>query len=478
MTTGMNFWDADVWSFLIATTILLAGMIAANSLRNIIKPLRTLMIPSSVLGGFIVLFVGFIYKQITGNPMIPQRTLEFLTYHGLGLGFVALSLRKIDKKREGQGHTKSGGFDSGVTIVATYLLQAVLGLVISIGLYFAMGSFSASGLLLPMGYGQGPGQAYTWGRTYENLFGFFNGTSFGLTIAAMGFVSASIGGVFYLNILKKRGKFSGDIGDYVQDDDLSAQIITGKNEIPLSESMDKFTVQVALVFISYFFTFLFMKGVNVIIDTGVLGDFGVNTIRPLIWGFNFIFGTLFAMLLKGLISFLKSKKIIHREYTNNFMQNRISGFMFDLMVVASIAAIDLSAFLHREFVIQLILISLLGAILTYVYLKYLCKRVFFGYEDESFLALYGMLTGTASTGIILLREKDPKFATQAADNLVLSQPWAILFGAPMLLMLSFAPQSVSNSLITMGALSVLFVIMNLICFRKSIFKKSKTKSKL
>lgn len=471
MTTGMNFWDANVWSFFIAVTILLFGMIIANSLRNIIKPLRTLMIPSSVLGGFIILLVGFIYKQVTGNPMIRQHTLESLTYHGLGLGFVALSLRKIDKKKE--GHSKSGGFDSGVTIVATYLLQAVLGLAVSIGLYYAMGSFFASGLLLPMGYGQGPGQAYTWGRTYENLFGFNSGTSFGLTIAAMGFVCASIGGVIYLNILRKRGKFSGDIGNFIKDDDLSAQTITGDNEIPLSESMDKFTVQVALVFIAYFLAFLFMKGINAILNTGVLGDFGFNTIQPLIWGFNFIFGTIFAMLLKSVMTALQSKGIIRREYTNNFMQNRISGFMFDLMVVASIAAIDLSAFLHSEFVIQLTLMSVLGATLTFIYLKFLCKRVFIGYEEESFLALYGMLTGTASTGIILLREKDPKFSTQAADNLVLSQPWAILFGAPMLLMLSFAPQSVSNSLITAGMLSALFVIMNLICFRRSIIKKSK-----
>ena len=471
MTTGMNFWDADVWSFFIAVTILLFGMIIANSLRNIIKPLRTLMIPSSVLGGFIILLVGFIYKQVTGIPMIRQHTLESLTYHGLGLGFVALSLRKIDKKKE--GHSKSGGFDSGVTIVATYLLQAVLGLAVSIGLYYAMGSFFASGLLLPMGYGQGPGQAYTWGRTYENLFGFNSGTSFGLTIAAMGFVCASIGGVIYLNILRKRGKFSGDIGNFIKDDDLSAQTITGDNEIPLSESMDKFTVQVALVFIAYFLAFLFMKGINLILDTGVLGDFGFNTIQPLIWGFNFIFGTIFAMLLKSVMTALQSKGIIRREYTNNFMQNRISGFMLDLMVVASIAAIDLSAFLHSEFVIQLTLMSVLGATLTYIYLDFLCKRVFIGYEEESFLALYGMLTGTASTGIILLREMDPKFSTQAADNLVLSQPWAILFGAPMLLMLSFAPQSVSNSMITAGMLSVLFVIMNLICFRRSIFKKSK-----
>lgn len=473
MTTGMNFWDSDVWSFVIAITILFAGMMTANSLRNVIKPLRTLMIPSSVLGGFIILFVGLIYKLITGNPMIQQNTLESLTYHGLGLGFVAMTLRKIEKRKDRK--SKSGGFDSGITIVATYLLQAVLGLTISITLYHLMGSFAGSGLLLPMGFGQGPGQSYNWGRTYENLYGFKNGTSFGLTVAAMGFVCASIGGVTYLNILRKKGKFSGDIGDFIKDENLSADKISGDNEIPLSESMDKFTVQLALVFIAYILAFLFMKGINLIIETDVLGDFGYNTVRPLIWGFNFIFGTIFAMLLKAVFFGLQKKGIVQREYMNNFLQNRIAGFMFDMMVVASIAAIDLSAFLHSEFIIQLTLLCVLGGVSTYLYLDYLCKKVFPTYEHEAFLSLYGMLTGTASTGIILLREYDPKFTTSAADNLILSQPWAILFGFPMLLLLSFAPQSVLMATISLAILSVLFIVMNLICFRRSLFRK-KSKS--
>ena len=63
-----------------------------------------------------------------------------------------------------------------------------------------------SGILLPLGYGQGPGQAFNWGLTFENSYGFVNGSSFGLTVAAMGFVSASVGGVLYMNVMQKKGK--------------------------------------------------------------------------------------------------------------------------------------------------------------------------------------------------------------------------------------------------------------------------------
>ena len=470
MITGMNLWDTGVWSFVVTITILFSAMMLANILRNTVKFIRRLMIPSAVVGGFIILVINFAVKELTGTALLESATLEMLTYHGLGLGFVAMALRNSEKQVEHKG--QPGGFDSGATVVGGYLLQAAVGLGLSLGLYKILGGFFASGLLLPMGYGQGPGQAYNWGKNYENLFGFEYGTSFGLTVAAMGCVAASVGGIIYLNRMRRKGLLEKELGGDVHDEELTADKITGGNEIPLSESMDKFTVQLALVFIAYTLAYLFMYGINCIIETGILGNFGVNTVQPLIWGFNFLIGTLFALLLKAVLKALQKKKIIKREYCNNFMLNRISGFMFDIMVVASIAAINLSAFAHVEFIVPLILLCVLGAVVTYIYLDYLCKHIYKDFRHEAFLSLYGMQTGTASTGVILLREIDPRFETMAASNLVYHQPWAMVFGFPMMLLMSFAPQSVTNALITLGVVVVLFALMMVINFRHRIFKKA------
>ena len=468
MTTGMNLWDANVWSFLITMTLLFVAMIIANTLRNTIPALRRLMIPSSVLGGFLLLIVNTIFKNCFHIELYQTSMLEILTYHGLGLGFSAMALRNVDKKKDNR--SKTGAFDSGVTVVSTYLLQAVMGLIVTIILFYLINSFFASGILLPMGYGQGPGQAYTWGHTYEASYGFINGTSFGLAVSSMGFVSASIGGVIYLSRMRRKGRFAGETGKDASDEHMTIDQYAGKNEIPLSESMDKFTIQVSLVFFAYILAFLFMKGVNVIVDTGVLGGLG-KTIQSMIWGFQFLFGTIFAILVRTVLNKLRKKEIVKRDYVNNFMMNRISGFMFDIMVIASIAAIDLSAFLTPSFIIPLSIICVLGAVGSYIYLRFICRRVFPMYEDEAFLSLYGMLTGTASTGAILLREVDPKFETQASDNLVYHQPWAILFGFPMFLLLGVAPQSVSKSILTLGICIVLLLVMNIILLRKFIFKK-------
>ncbi len=460
MTSGINFWDTSVWSFVGTLAILFVTMLFANILRHQLSFIRKLMIPSSVLGGFIILLVAFLYKQITGNALFQSSMLEMLTYHGLGLGFAAMSLRELDQEqKEGGGKMKGDAFDTSLNVVGSYLIQGVFGLSVTILLSKVLGSFFASGLILPMGYGQGPGQAYNWGHTYEMNYGFTDGTSFGLTVAAMGFIASSVGGILYLNGLRRKGIIKGDASSY-EEEDLSVQSITGKDEIGLSESMDKFTVQLALVFGSYALAYLFMRGVDAIIETGALGNLGYNTLRPLIWGFNFLFSTVFALLVKAIFRSLQKKGIIKKKYTNTFMQNRIAGFMFDIMVVASIAAINLQAFAHAQFIVPLLIICAGGAALTYIYCNIFCKKVFPAYRHEAFLSLYGMLTGTASTGVILLREIDPQFKTPAANNLVYQQTWSILFGAPMLLLMGFAPQSLTNALITMGVMVVMFFVLN------------------
>ena len=469
----MNLWDFDVWSLLVHLTILLGGMLIANVLRRSIKPLRQSLIPNAVLGGFLILFIDFILKKTLDFHMFGSdtNTLEILTYHGLGLGVVAITLKdenedEIEKKRE-----RSTIFNYGIMVVATYLLQGIIGLFITIGLFYALSNvvFPAAGLILPMGWGQGPGQAYAWGHNYEVTWNFDKGTSFGLTVAAMGFIAASMGGIFYLSRMKKKGMVR-VYEDSEETEDLSAEKITKKGEIPLSESMDKLTVQIALVAVAYSMAYLLMTGFNLIIDTGVLGNFGYNTLQPLVWGFNFLFATFTALLLKMILRKLKKAKLIKREYKNDFLQNRFSGFMFDIMVVASIAAIDLSAFQEHSFIIPLIIMFIIGIIFTYWYCDFVCKRVFPTLRHESFLALYGILSATNSMGFILLREVDPNFKTPVARYVIYQVVYASIFGFPLMLLMGYAPHGVTASIITLGILTAFFAAMNVLLFRKQIFK--------
>ncbi|MBE6539197.1 MAG: hypothetical protein E7674_00460 [Ruminococcaceae bacterium] len=456
----INFWDFSVWGSFMLFAVLLASLLAANILKKSIPFLEKSLIPTSVLGGGILLVIAFVYKLITGDVMFDtaffggngSATLETLTYHTLALGFIATALKttggKLNKKRTAEI------FNTGVTTVGTYLLQAFLGMGITvIAALVVKDFFSSSGILLAFGFGQGTGQAMNYGGIYETDFGFVGGKSFGLTVAAIGFLCASIGGVIHLNILRRKGKIKTvNAGK----NSIIHSEIQSENEIPMQESMDKMTVQIALMAVSYLFAYLLMFGLGKLFPG----------MRSVIYGFNFLLGVLCATLVKLVLNFLNKKKLVKRQYTNNFLLTRAGNFFFDIMVVAGIAAIRLDM-LEKYWGIIAILVSV-GTVSTYAYNYFVAKKLFPEYTQEQFLAMYGMLTGTASTGVILLREIDGEFRTPVSDNLVYQNFPAIVFGFPMMLLATLAPKKPILTLIIFG---LLFAAMNVILFRSYIFKK-------
>ena len=459
-----NFWDYSVWGTLNVVAVLLASLLVGNILKKSVGFLKDSLVPISVIGGGILILVAWVYKLVTGDIMFDTaffgssgtKTLEMFTYHCLALGFIASTLKTGDGKITKERAIEV--FNTGVTTVSTYLLQGVCGMIITIvaARFFIPDFFEAAGVLLPFGYGQGTGQAMNYGGIYENDFGFDGGKSFGLTIAALGFLSASIGGVVHLNLLKRKGVITKKASDRH-----NHEKIEGENEIPMQESIDKMTVQIALIIVTYMITYFLMNGISKLIP-------GMTS---LIFGFNFLLGVLSATLVKETMKFLKKKNAIQREYTNNFLLTRASNFFFDIMVVSGIAAIRLSV-LEQYWGIMLIL-GIVGLFVTYFYNRYVAKTLFPKYAEEQFLMMYGMLTGTASTGTILLREMDGDFETPAADNMVYQNFPAIVFGFPMMLLAMLAPK---KTLLTLGILLVFFIAMNILLFRDRIFKfKKKTK---
>lgn len=457
----MRFWDEAIWTSIYQFGILMSVLLFANMLRRKVSIIRKSLLPSAVIGGLIILILKFIPAF---EAMIDKPFLEMITYHTLGLGFISIAL----KVKEQHNSNKAAFVDTGAVIVSTYVMQGVVGLAITflLSITFMPALFAASGFLLPLGFGQGPGQALNFGTVYQEL-GFTGGPDFGLTIAGVGFLVACIVGVSYMNILKRKHKVV-RAAEPSADDPYTAQLeVASPNEIPLTESVDKFTIQIAIVIFTYFLTYLLLRGLTILVTP--MGDFATNTLIPLLWGFNFLFGTLIAVLIGLVMKFLKKLNIMRRQYPNNFMLNRIGGLMFDLMVIASIAAIDFTNL--KTLFIPLALIAIIGTIATIAYLRFICKRVFPDYEFQAFFSLFGNLTGTASTGMILLREVDDKFETPAATNLVLGSLPAILLGFPLLLLLGVAPLGTVQLMISVAILITMFLIYNVFLLRRQIFKR-------
>ncbi len=467
-----NFYDITIWRSVLLLGLLFGSLLFASILKTLLPFLKKSLIPNSVLGGLILFTISSIVYFTKGEYLFNLvlfskdgsgiALLETLTYHCLAIGFIAMSLRpserKLTKARTGEI------LNSGLTTINTYLLQAIFGIAITLVCATVIHDFAGgSGILLCFGFGQGTGQALNIGSNFDASMGSVGEyKNIGLSLAAIGFLVASIVGVVFINILRKKGKL-----EYKKalETTLSMEDVIGKDETPMNESVDKLSIQIALIILSY----LLAYGIMYLLGNVAFGE-GSNMIGT-IYGFNFLFGVISATLVKFVLNFLKKKGIMKKNYTNTFLLNRISGFAFDLMIVAGICAIQVD--LVSGYIVPIVILSVVGTVVTFLYVLFVSKKLFPDYPYEQFVAFFGMLTGTASTGMILLREADPNLESPVSENLVYQNLPAIVLGFPVLLIagsLTGQPRNLSNTFIMYAVIFAIFVVFNLVLFRKQIFK--------
>ena len=465
----MNYassWDftlanyGPVWSFLVQMGLLLLFLMLGNILRRTIPLFRKCLVPSALLGGAVLLAVDVVCKQL-GFVLVDNRLMQVITYHCLAIGFGAMSL-KTEKSTHKTNRTQVLEF--GALQGGTYMLQASVGLGITLVLFLLTrgGGKVVSyvcGLILPLAYGQGPGNALSWDINFTNTPAaqFAGNGSFGLSLASIGFVVASVFGVLYINLHKKHGNLvirsARPEGEFVDQTNPSG------GEIPDSESVDKFTIQAGFVALAYTLAFGFMCLL------GILSDF-TNSIA---WGFNFLWASLAAMLIRFVVKLLRKYNLMHRVYINNYQMDRISGFSFDLMIVAGVAAIEINDI--KNYILPIVILGILGTTATYIYIRLVAKECFKGFEHEFFLMSFGTLTGTASNGMILMKEVDPGLRTPTSSLYILSNFPAMVMIAPLLFLLGFAGQSLGNAAAAFGIFLTLWLSYTVFLFRRKIFKK-------
>ena len=80
----------DVWHILVQIGIIVLALFIGNTLRNIIPFLKKSFIPSALIGGVLLLIIDYICK-LCGVGFIDQRIMQVVTYHALGIGFIAMT---------------------------------------------------------------------------------------------------------------------------------------------------------------------------------------------------------------------------------------------------------------------------------------------------------------------------------------------------------------------------------------------------
>ena len=400
-----------VIAFGFMATMLLVGVVA----RARIGLFRRLMIPASLLGGllgFLLISAGF------GIGFGPE-DFKLFTLHFFTLSFMSLCLTGPDEMPgKAPPAIFRGALWLSVIWVMSLCLQALLGIGVT-GLLALVGDGAGmspyQGVIVANGFTQGPGQALAYGSIWEQSFGLNDIVSVGLIFASLGFAVSFLVGVPLARWVVSKRAAAGHRSETRQADVLSG-ILNVENREPLGRSIthsanvDSLAYHIGLLGLAYVLTYFYIELMLGLTDGMMLGKMPVATFFS--YNLFFFHGLVVATLLRVIITRLGLAR-----YFDTGTQKMITGTAVDFMIVGTLMSIQLSVL--TTYLVPILVVSGIVSIATLALCFYYGSRSGSELGLIRALTLFGCCTGSAGTGLLLLRIVDPKFSTPIARELAL-----------------------------------------------------------
>lgn len=370
--------------------------------------IKRTFLPAPIIGGLI----GFILMN-TGILGLPYATFERITFHLFSLSFISITYMTMNQPK----NANKGVFKGGLWLALVFGLMIAIQLFVGATVFLGWNLFTNNdilpslGALIAHGFGQGPGQAVAMGTIWQNLgvVGVENAAQYGLFYAAAGYLVAILIGIPYSKHLIKKNKVSYNTLDPNEELNFNNGVIETKQSLPIGyqtshhSNLDTISVHLALTGGTYFLTYLIIYCIDVL-----SGGFTAST-SAIMYGNIFAWGILVAMLIKTIIKKAKFGYIIDDQF-----QKSITGFLVDYLVLSALMAISLAVI--KEGLIPMIINVLIIAFFTFFIVRFLALRSG-KHSYERFMCEFGIVTGTAATGMLLLRSVDPQFKTPVIQEL-------------------------------------------------------------
>lgn len=410
----MGYWSGGYVQDLLIVIALLA---IAAGLRRTFPSLGRLGMPDALIAGGVGLVLG---PALLGVLPFSAERLEFIIYHTLALVFIAVSLQAPP-----QGKPSGSARSIAFAIPAIATLQGVIGLVCVLVWNLTKGGpdlHTGFAMMLPLGFNQGPGPAMVFGAAWEQQAGLTNGAQLGLIMAAAGYVWCCVFGVMLVAWGRRRGW---DLASGRDESDSDLAAIEVRERPPPRRArlgtLEPLTAQVVAIAIVYLVTWAFLEQVTPLLPAQY---------QSMLWGFHFLVATGFALALRPLAARLPGENPL-----DNDLLARISSVIVDVATCAALAAVSIE--ILGETLVPVLLISSVGGVATLLACVWMARRAFPTAPFHHAIVTYGSLTGTATTGMALLRMLDPQLSGPAARNYVLAVTPAAVLGLPLLIMIPF-----------------------------------------
>lgn len=444
-----------VMAFSLAGVMTCLGML----IRSKSKFLGNLLIPVNVIAGVL----GLIYMNTIHDTLLPTVTVtefnsivnELFTFSFISIGLASVKDKKTVKPKKnspeyaiykaaqkdaGGASITKGSMGMGLVWCFLYAFTAVVGVAVIAVIGPAFGMDPLYGMLIPYAFCQGPGQAANMGLIYEEVYGMENAQMVGLTFAVFGFVAAFVFGVPLAKYgLKKKlqvsnAKITASVqrGYFIPEEqrEYMGKVTTHSGNI------ETLAFHVALMGVAYVIAVLITKLIAMI---PVLGP----TFSSMLFIWGMVAGTKISQLLDAMgCGYLLNKTL----------QNKITGWTSDFLVVCAFMAIKFSVV--GQWLLPIFIESAIVAVITVVSCIYFTSRLGSDHDFERTLGMYGMCTGTTPSGIALLRIVDPKLQTSTATEL----------GMTNLFMLFVMPVTIIVTIMNEGSLDLMTTLLAILGF--------------
>jgi len=448
-------------AFLFVSILLLVGF----GLRRLIPLFRWLFIPASVVAGFVGLAViqaghglsGVKVGDFTGwtNSSWGSSFSETLSDCFSSLSVAANSLSEtlsgwpgwliavvfagmlLERKQSNAKDSVRRVARQGIMVWVIVLGETAVGLLAT--WFFILPFFdvpNSIGMLIETGFAGGHGTAAAMGEVFAaphiDLTG---GKDLGMLMATCGLVYGIVTGIFWINLGVRRGWITSSEKSKVDEPDHEGDPI-GFAKVD-SATMDPLLLQVVWLAIAFGLGMIAQQVVSYLAASAdgwlasgevVKGVEGAEqqlakrlSISNVVDFPLFIYTLFGGLFVRRLLSAVGKEELI-----DNQTISRLTSSAMDILVVAAIASLNLSAV--AALVVPFSILFACGAIWTAICLL-LISRLLLPKEHWFQLGLinYGMSTGTTATGFVLLRMVDPELESGAAEDYALAAPLSAPF---------------------------------------------------
>jgi ESS family glutamate:Na+ symporter len=441
----MEYWTGGI----VQDLLIVVGLLAiAAGLRHLIPPVRKIGVPDAVVAGVIGMALG-----PGGFDLLPfsSARLELIIYHLLALVFITVTLESPPAGSR-SGAARSIAF----AIPAVAVLQCLIGMVVvffwNIG-KSAPDLHTAFAMLVPLGYNQGPGPAMTLGAAWEADAGFTHGAQLGLIMAASGYFWCCVIGVGLVAWGRRKGwdRTRGSMD--AEQRDLATTEHRRPARVATLGGLEPLTTQLIAIALVYLLTWLALDAVSPYLP---------EKARATLWGFHFLIATGFALLARPI-----AQRLPKGNPLDDDLLSRISSSIVDVATCAALAAVEVQVI--GEYLMPILIAGTLAGVGTMYCCIWMARRAFPTAPFQHAIVTYGSLTGTATTGLALLRMLDPQLEGPAARNYVMAVTPAAVLGLPLFVLMQKPvigfPGDYPSAMLTTGGILIVYLIVLIAIWR-------------